>query len=261
MSGDSARVPSAGQLALSFFWIAILSGIPLALHYDALRPLFSLDLMRETVPFGAFFHSLHLWSGYLFTAATLAHIVKMLRKRGDGRSWVIGVMSVPPAFFLLLSGFLLRGTEPSREALKVLIGLTAPLAIPSSLPAIAVHHEATLTILTALLVYLHTRRTRVNAETYALALSAAVIPCLALPGFPGGLGETLSAPWYAAALQEALRYAPAGSTILGGSMLFGITIILFSRGKDRAGRLVVSVFLAVYALLSLAAWIRGGIGW
>lgn len=102
-------------LATSSLIICLLSGIPLAFHYQPVNALHSVLTIEAFVNFGAFFRNLHYFSAQLtlifMTAHLIDSILKGLYKIKEVLSWVTLILTLPLLLFITFTGYLLRADE------------------------------------------------------------------------------------------------------------------------------------------------------
>lgn len=102
-------------LSTSSFIICLISGIPLAFHYQSQNPLLSVLNIEVNIAFGGFFRNLHYLSAQLTLLFMTLHlfdsIYKGLFKLKRLLSWGVLVLTYPLLLFITFTGYLLRADE------------------------------------------------------------------------------------------------------------------------------------------------------
>ena len=143
-SGPQARVLSfrrvtLGDFAIASYLLAALSGVVLAVPFDAADAYGSLATIVLVNPAGVFFRNVHFWAGQAAFVLTLLHAWDHLRVGTERRVrlgvWARLVLALALIAFVMLSGFLLRGDADAQQALRILTEATTQ--IPLIGPALA----------------------------------------------------------------------------------------------------------------------------
>lgn len=280
-----------GQLAWGAFAATVVSGIALAVLYDPVDPLASVEMIQGGLPLGWLIRAVHLLAGHALLILVLVHGADHVLGRGYARlgaaDWWRVVMTLLLIVGGMFTGFLLRGDAEAVAAHTIARSVTRELpwlggALSSflwgaphpPLRAPYVHHLVTFTLLPWLLATKHARGTW-GGWTLSLATLATLV-ALALgihpgPGLPAGGSEgELLGPWYLVGLQETFRWMPAwvaglGLPALGLGVLGGLGHVRpFARPLrprlETALRWSLLLGLVSYGLLSLAAWLHRGLG-
>ena len=263
-----------GDAAFASLAIAALTGIALAMPYDVRAPYDSLASLLLTNPAGSFFRSLHYWSSQAFVLLTLVHAWDHLRRSTERHVpsgvWLRVSLSIPLGLFLVLSGFLLRGDAEATQAGRIvstaagylpLVGplLTAALfgAGPGSLQLVYVHHVATATLFTWLIVAEHARAVwprRVTLVVTTLPLVA--LAAFVTPSLHDGLALLVKGPWYFVGLQEVLHFVARPLLVVAASLvaLAGFAALpRLSSLSARRVKIALAGLLAAYAAASVVA--------
>jgi hypothetical protein len=270
-----------GDFATSAFAIAALSGIVVAIPYDAGDAYGSIAGMLLADPWAVFFRNLHYWAGQACLVLTLLHVWDHLRggtEQRVGRGvWLRLTLTLPLLAFLMLSGFLLRGDADARQALRIVTGATA--LVPGIGPLVAtlvfgpsdrlnvlyVQHAATATIVVWLFIIEHARRVwpRPRATLATLAVTAG-LSLVVSPGLHDGLDQIVKGPWYFLGLQEILHWTPwplvvvmAGAAILAA---FAAIRVVGPAAAAWTKRALVAL-VVVYAGLCVVGGVFRGEDW
>ncbi|MDX9905718.1 MAG: cytochrome b N-terminal domain-containing protein [Bacteroidales bacterium] len=259
---------TVGGLALSSLMICILSGIFLSLPYDAASPFNSLSLIMIDNPAAVYFRNVHYWSAQLFLVLTLLHITEHLLRKSEklvARAvWWRLTLSVPVIFFVMISGFILKGDADSVSAFRVLSALFREIPWVGSLLSFSItgnepsfktlymHHIATATIIIVAVIAEHYRKFWPPAGSFLLLTFFILIISYFLHPFFGV--ETGKGPWYFVGLQEFLRYfsRPALIWVLVAVFLTGLGIVSATGPvQNRRIKRGIAVFFLFYGLLTV----------
>ncbi|RUM48028.1 MAG: hypothetical protein DSY80_00300 [Desulfocapsa sp.] len=99
-----------GGHTLVCLYISVLSGIVLALQYNAHDPFYSTATIELVVPFGSFWRGLHYYSSQAFFLLLLCHLAAILWKNDYSfkrTAWLRLTASVPVALLLLFTVLIL----------------------------------------------------------------------------------------------------------------------------------------------------------
>jgi len=273
--------PSGGLLCLGALWVAIVSGIVLALPYDMTKPYDSLQVILIANPAGAFFRAIHYWSADLFLIFASWHLIEQLSRRGEQEVpkgiWLRLVLSIPFILYVMISGFILKGDREGTLARQVLGGLlgTVPvvaktirfitLGLPDNLSVIYLHHIATSTLVILIISIEHARRIWPEWRSFIYMLSLSVIlSAFEIPSLHDGLNPVVKGPWYMLGLQEVLHWTSYPGWILA----FGALVLLLLYGlpfmpvpwsqQIKRGMLLL---LVLYLALIIVGWLFRGANW
>ena len=267
-----------GDLATAAFLTAALSGVLVAVPFDARDAYGSLAALLIANPSGVFFRNLHYWAGQICLVLTLLHAWDHLRAGTEQRVprgvWLRLVISLPVLAFVMLSGFLLRGDADARQALRILIEATSQIpwigppaatlafGVGDRLDVVYVQHAATATILVLLVIIEHARRVWPRVPAFVIVvLASAGLSLVASPGLHDGLDPVVKGPWYFLGLQEILHWTPwplavvaAGGVIVAA--LYAVRVL--PAQKAAAAKSAMLVVVAAYVVLcGVGAFLRG----
>jgi hypothetical protein len=277
----NTRRSSVGVLALAALAIAAVSGVVLAVGYDARTPLDSLATLELTSRSGRLLRAVHAWSSHLVIALGLLHVVEHFAAGSDRRLaravWLRVVLLVPAVLLVALTGFVLKGDaegELAREVLRGLLGRlpavgdalgTALLGAGDDLQLAYVHHVATFTLLVVVLTVEHARRLwPPPGALVVMALAAVGLGVLFPPALHAGLEPVAKGPWYFVGLQELLHWGgePGWLWVAVVALLAAFAAVPWLGARPR--RVVLrrlALLVLAYALLGLFAWLFRGPGW
>jgi quinol-cytochrome oxidoreductase complex cytochrome b subunit len=274
----STRWGTFGDLATAAFVIAAVSGVAVAIPYEAADGYGSIAALLLANPAAAFFRNIHYWAGQACLVLTLLHAWDHLRAHTEHRVgrgvWLRLALTLPLLAFVMLSGFMLRGDADARQAFRIVTEATAqvPLLGPlvatfvfgatERLDVIYVQHAATATIVVWLFIIEHARRVWPRAWSFLVVLVAtAAISLLLSPGLHDGIDPIVKGPWYFLGLQEILHWTPwpvvvvlAGIAIVGA--IFAIRVI-GPRGAAWTKGTLLALVVVYAGLCGVGALLRG----
>lgn len=257
-----------GAKSLVALYISVLSGVVVALQYDAAHPFYSATSLDLLIPFGAFWRSLHFYSSQLFFLLSIVHLVAILAGSSQSftlKKWIWLTASLPVALLLLFTGYVLRGDATGESA--GLIAENICLSIPlmgtmlndvlfaiseEGMKRVYANHIIGLGVLWGVFVWDHLRRYRVSV----VAHSGFIVASLALPLVwdapmePMKAGEFhIAGPWFFLGLQELLRYIhPFWAGVFFPLMLLvSLSFLQKDQQWSRNARLFAGGWLVVYA--------------
>ena len=114
-----------GWIGVSAFFICSVSGVFLAIPYDIEDPYLSVSHFLIFNPAAVFARNLHYWSAQLFLIFTILHIWDHYKQKTEdlvpNGVWLRLVLSVLIVFFVMISGFILKGDADSSAPGKPLM--------------------------------------------------------------------------------------------------------------------------------------------
>jgi len=270
-----------GWIAVSSLLVCTVSGIPLAVPYDVTSPFESLSLILLDNPAASFIRNLHFWSAQIFLIFTLIHVFDHFPKYTEYNLskgvWFRLILSLVAVFFVMLTGFLLRGDPDAvqaRQILSVLL-LELPLAgriieysllgSPGSLQLIYIHHVATTTILIFIIFYEHAGSLWPKFYNFLLVFFLLVIISFFFRApLHDGYNPVIKGPWYFVGLQEILHWLKNPSLVwwLILFLLLIMLLIRFSYGKvNKVFKRTLLLSVLVYILLTIIGYFFRGENW
>ncbi len=130
---SATRGTTFGGFAFACLLVIVVSGVGLALPFDAHRPYDSVALLLLTSPGARFYRNLHYIASQIFLVLTLLHTWDHLRRSTERRlsagMWARVTLSLPLVAFLMFSGFILKGDPESAQALRIVWAVTARVPV------------------------------------------------------------------------------------------------------------------------------------
>ncbi len=261
-----------GAHSLISLYVSVLSGIIVALQYNAAEPFFSTLTIELIVPYGFFWRGLHYYSSQFFFILLLFHIAAVSwenRHDYNRLQWIRLLSTFPVALLLLFTGYILRGdnTGASAGIIAENIALAIPLVGDSvndfffsissnALKKVYAQHLIGLIIIGGYLAWNHLRRYQTRLVYHlpiliSLLLISIFLPAPLEPEHPGAV--FIAGPWFFRGLQELLRYFPPFWAGIIFPLLFLFALFyLPTKGRRRNYYLwTIGTWLALYLLLSL----------
>ncbi|HKI44853.1 MAG TPA: hypothetical protein VKA08_05905 [Balneolales bacterium] len=270
-----------GHIAFAAFLIAAVSGVLLAIPFDIKDPLDSLSFMLLTNPGGVLFRNIHYWSAQVFLVFSILHIYDHLSKSTERKVkpgvWYRLTFSLLVIFFVMISGFIIKGDVDSVQAKRIITSLTGyfPLIgkdISLSLFGSAnnhqilyIHHIATATIFLWIIIVEHAKtiwpKLRVVLYLLPLLIFAGY---LAPPALHDGLSPVIKGPWYFLGLQEILHWMSYPVLIILLVLVFIFVVALlpkYSMKWSVITKRIMLGFFAVYTVLIIVGYFFRGEDW
>lgn len=274
-------LPSVGQLSVASFFIAIVSGIILALAFDLQNPYSSVQIMLISNSSAAFFRNLHFWSGQLFLISTIWHIYEHLfvgsEKEVSTGVWLRLIIIIPFIFYVMLSGFILKGDSEAILARQIFVGLTETipklgellrfsiLGSEKDYQIIYLHHITTATIFVLLVIIEHTRRVWAEWISLIYILALTIILSSVWPAdLNTGFNLVIKGPWYFIGLQEILHWISNPGWLVLAIFIFMIMMYFLPRTPNFLTKIIKIVFFLsfiIYFIFSVVGWIFRGENW
>jgi hypothetical protein len=208
-----------GTIAFSSFIITAITGVLLALPYDVVNPYDSISLMLLTNRAAVFFRNIHYWGAQLFLIFTFLHIIDHLRRSTETEVskgiWIRLTVSLLVTFFVMLSGFILKGDADALQAFRILdsliqeipfIGGTLSFTLlgrENDLQILYVNHIATATIFLWIIIVEHAKLFWTKTSTFVSTLIFLIfLSFIFSPAFHNGRDLIIKGPWYFLGFQE-----------------------------------------------------------
>jgi len=283
------------RLGLSALILCLASGVVLVFYYRPMGNVFqNVEEITTLVPYGWFFRQLHYGAGQLFVILMLLHTLDhFLRKRYRTyrlKEWVLLIFSVCLCFFVLFTGFVLKGDKEGffagqifmniLEAIPIIGGSVSKLFIVPGdsfffLPYL--YHCFFIPILIIYLIREHIREWFPDQRFLVIGIVGlflyTIFVRLAIDIPPEATVAVIQGPWFFLGLQTLLKILPvllAGLIIPGlfvGCLLILPVIRTGSPAISLKGRIayiggnalhyLLVVALCLYGLLTLRAAIWG----
>lgn len=267
-----------GALALANFLVCAFSGILLAIPFDVNKAYDSIVAMLLTNPGGNFLRNLHYWSAQLFLVFTILHTWEFLKSESAHKLkngvWTRLVVSLLFVFYVMISGFILKGDLDSLQAQRILSALVSGLPFIGQLLSYSligeegdfqilyVHHIATATIFLVIIIFEHFRSIWSKARTFFITvLAVSVLSFFFRAPLHDNVNPVVKGPWYFVGLQEILHWMSHPGWIFLVMMVFLIIIWFLPKMKPVITlilrKTVFYSFLIYLVLTGIAYFFRG----
>jgi hypothetical protein len=279
--GRLFRQSSFGTISLSLFWLVVVSGIFLAIPFDAGDPYLSVSSLVVGNPVALFIRNFHYWSSQFFLIFSLIHLYdhfhrkeKIGLKKGVAFRVSLGVLIV---FLAMLTGFLLKGDADSQQARQILDTLIQRVPLigkalafsflggDGSYQLIYVHHIATFTVFIAIMTIEHSHKIWPAMGDFIFSsIVVAAISLLFTASLHDGLNPTVKGPWYFVGFQEILHWLSRPEWTLLLVLVILILIYLVNANKGRVvflSKRTLLVITGIYLILTLIGLFFRGENW
>jgi len=270
-----------GQIAFSSFLIAAMSGIFLAITFDIKNPFDSISLILLTNPGAVFFRNIHYWSAQIFLVSTILHIVDHFRRKTEKKLtngvWLRVTISIFFIFFVMISGFIIKGDADAEQALRILRSLFEQIPFIGNTIAdsflgregdyqlVYVHHIATATIILWVIIVEHSKIFWAEIKVFVYTLIfVAVISFMFAPSLHDGKNPIVKGPWYFVGLQEVLHWISQTQLVLIFAFLLFILFYLIKNLREEYSSIVKKFLLVltfVYLILTIIGFYFRGENW
>ncbi len=270
-----------GWIGVSAFFICAVSGVFLAIPYDVEDPYLSVSHFLIFNPAAVFARNLHYWSAQLFLIFTILHIWDHYKQKTEdlvpNGVWLRLVLSVLVVFFVMLSGFILKGDADSIQARRILSSLIKSIPVAGDLLEytflgqegsyllLYVHHIATATIILVIIIIEHARSIWPKLTTFLITSFITILMSFFFQApLHDGFSTVFKGPWYFVGFQEILHWLsrPAYAWLIILLLLLFLYLIKYLQvaGRKWAGRILLISSL-VYLLLTLTGYFLRGENW
>lgn len=279
-----------GWIAIASLLVCTLTGVFLIVPYDPAKAYTSVSTFVIFNKAASLMRNMHYWSAQFFLVTTLLHFFDHLAKNSglnqfvhngrrvtNNRTWLRLVLSLAVVFYVMLTGFILKNDADSRQAHALLQALFASVPFMgnylssffagsgSALMVPYLHHAATGTIITFIVVYEHVRSISPKYRTFIIT-SLLIIGLSLL--FQAPLTRTnepiMKGPWFFAGIQEILHFIPKPVFIVVMIVSLMSVIYFLPFFGERKRRHVVKVIYGVtfvYVVLSISGYFFRGVGY
>ncbi len=267
-----------GNISIASLVIIVISGILLAITYDVHNPLDSISYWLLADPASTLLRNIHYWAAQLFLVTTILHIVDHLQRsteKGvkDG-VWFRLTISLFFIFYVMISGFLLKGDADSAQAGRIIRSLFEQIPFIGSQIAyslfgkdgnyqiIYVHHIATATIIIIFILFEHTRQLYPKVSVFLYTTIAIfIISLFYSANLHDGKNPIVKGPWYFLGLQEILHWVsePIYIIIFSFLILFIFYYLKFFELKKAKVLKYIFLYLGItyIILIFIGAFFRG----
>jgi len=270
-----------GAIASANLLICTLSGVALAIPFDVSDPYDSISRFIIQNPLAGFFRNFHYWSGQLFLIFTIIHLIDHFYRKTESRVkpdvWLRVTLSLAFTFFVMLSGFILKGDADAMQAWRIfgtllndvpLIGdflAFVLLGREGNFELLYVHHIATATIFLFIVVYEHAKYIWTKARTtFITVVIISILSYFFHAPLHDNIDPVIKGPWYFVGLQEILHWMPQP----GWSLLIVLVVLLIVYFIPRMKTSValsmkqfLVVLLVVYGGLTIVGYFFRGENW
>jgi quinol-cytochrome oxidoreductase complex cytochrome b subunit len=267
------KIDTYGWLAVSNLIVCTVSGIILAIPYDVHNPYESISLILLDNPAASLVRNLHFWSAQAFLIFTIIHIFDHFPKNTEYNLsvavWLRLVISVIAVFFVMLTGFILKGDPDAIQAHRIFSALLKGLPLAGnlieysllgdgeSLQIIYVHHIATATIFIFIVLYEHVKSLWPQVYRFFLVtFLLLIISFFFRAPLHDGFNPIVKGPWYFVGLQEILHWMDRPSLVWYLILLF-LVLFFLVRIFQRKANAILKRLLLVSAILYLGLTLIG----
>lgn len=270
---------SFGSISFASFVIAAATGVILAVPYDVKNPYDSISVILLTNPSAAIIRNLHYWSAQLFLITSLLHLWDHLKDSSERRVkngvWLRLSVSLLIIFFVMLSGFILKGDGESLQAREIFRSLASSIPFAGKsiaaflsgtggdLQVIYIQHAAVSTILLWLFISEHARTFWPKIISILTILLLLIPVSLVLsPSLHTNSGTVVKGPWYFQGFQEIFHWMSSPQLVLIFiAILFAAFYFMPRMGVKvsfRAKYVFLILAIAYFILCLFAMFFRGG---
>jgi hypothetical protein len=270
-----------GQIAISTFFISGITGVLLAIFYDVSEPFNSISTMLIANQPVSFMRSLHYWSSQLFLVFTILHIWDHLRKSTETNVktgvWIRLTISILAIFFVMLSGFILKGDVDSLQAKRILTTLLDSIPLIGNYLSLSflggeedfqltyVHHIATATIFIWIIIVEHAKQIWPKSKTTLFYLIPTILfSVFFIPTLHDGISSVMKGPWYFLGMQELFHYFTTPEIVLWSVFVFVFVLGVLPKFNSllaKKTKIVLLVLAIIYLLLSFFGYFFRGTNW
>lgn len=267
-----------GHIAFASFFIAVLTGIFLSIFYDIHKPFDSISMILIANPSASFIRSLHYWSAQIFLVFIILHIWDHMRKSTEVQVkkgvWIRLAISILAVFFVMLTGFILKGDADSNQAKRILETLLNDIPLIGSylsfsllgkaddFQLVYVHHIATTTIFLWIIIAEHVKLIWPNIRTILYFLLPIVLLTIFYPASLHSVHDPImKGPWYFLGMQELFHFMSSPMIIVWIFVLLLLMIIFLQKfneaNRKRIKLLWLSITLIYFVLVIVGYFFRG----
>ncbi len=267
-----------GELATSLFYISIIGGIGISLSFDVEKPLQSISEILISNYFASFLRNIHYWASHLFLFFSILHIIEHLIKKSDQKVkpsiWLHLSFSIFFIFYVMLSGFLLKGDYDSIHALKIFSTIIRSIPFignefaffllgeENNFQIIYFQHIATATIILLFIIIEHSRIFFPRYDRFLTATAIVLILSFILTPLPNDSFSTIiKSPWYLVGLQEFLHWFSDPLIVIISLFIFFFLFYLIKFVRHTQRRFVEIIFSLLFlfsvVLTFIGLYIRG----
>ncbi|NOU48034.1 MAG: hypothetical protein HOO86_13365 [Bacteroidales bacterium] len=265
---------SYGWIAVAALLICSVSGALLIAAYDINEPYLSISRLISDNPSASLIRNIHYWSAHIFLIFTLIHIYDHLKQKNETNIrnhgiWLRLILSILFTFYVMLSGFILKGDGDSFQAHRIFSALLNSLPFAGSIlqqtfvgnesdfQVLYIQHAATATIFLFIVLFEHARSLRVNNRTFLITLFFVLLLSFTFRApLHSPDDEMMKGPWYFVGLQEVLHWIENPLVVMAFVFMpvVGLYLLRFTRNKVSQ---TIKIFFVLMALLYIILSING----
>jgi len=270
-----------GAISTASFLICIISGIILAVSYDVNSPYQSISLMLIANPGAMFFRNLHYWSAQLFLVFIFLHIWDHFKPKSETEVskgiWFRLSISILFVFFVMISGFILKGDADSEQARRIITNLLERIPLiggiisagifgnENSYQLTYIHHISTATIFLVIIIFEHARTLWTKFSTFLLSLAIFTILSFILNApLHDNVNPVIKGPWYFVGLQEVLHWLSNPSIVIWFILILIVAIYLLKVLNEKPTLIVKKTLFYlfwIYFILTIIGFFFRGENW
>lgn len=270
-----------GQISFSSFIIAAISGVFLSIPFDIKNPYDSISLILLTNPGAVFFRNIHYWAAQVFLIFAILHIIDHFRRKTEKKFtagvWFRITLSILFLFFVMISGFILKGDADSEQALRILKSLFEQIPFLGKAFAVTflgregdyqlvyVHHIVTATIILWIVIVEHSKTfwAEIKEFIYTLIFTV-VLSYFFSPSLHNGKSHIIKGPWYFVGFQETLHLVSQTQIVITFIFFLLILFYLIKNLKEVYASLAkyfLLLTLCAYLILTIIGFYFRGENW
>jgi len=252
-----------GAIATASLLVCLLSGVFLVIPFDVTNPYDSISFFLLTSPGSVLFRNLHYWSAQGFLVFTILHFWEHLYRSTEQQVkkgvWLRLVISIFFIFYVMLSGFILKGDADSIQARRIFESLISQIPLignylsysllgkPDSFQLIYVHHIATASIFLIIILVEHAKTIWTKISTFIVTtLIILVFSILFQAPLHDNLQNLVKGPWYFLGLQEILHWTSRPVLLLIALMILFVLLNYVRRMNLTNARISKSIMLGLF---------------
>jgi len=253
-----------GAIASASFLVCLFSGVFLAIPFDVSNPYDSISYFVLTSPGSVLFRNMHYWSAQGFLVFTILHFWEHLYRGTEVQVkkgiWLRLVISIFFIFYVMLSGFILKGDADSMQARRIFESLISQIPLignylsysllgkDGSFQIIYVHHIATASIFLIIILAEHASIwTRISTFVITSVIIL-IFSYLFQAPLHDNLQNLVKGPWYFVGLQEILHWTSRPVLLLIALIVLFILLFLVRKMKIDNARISKSIMLGLFIL-------------
>lgn len=254
-----------GDFAYAFFWITVISGGILVIFYNPVNPWGSIQHSMVNNPFFNVIRDIHYFGANLFIVALILHFWDYLPYISFFKlkkiRWLGILLSIFTSFYLMISGFILKGDADSLLALDVFRGLMVRVpyigkslslfftGYDENLTVLYLQHSGIATVFTIAMIYEHSRRRWPQKDVFWMGMGIVFFTSL-LWNTPVHMPyeRIIKGPWYFVGFQEILHHLSHPEFFLSLLAFYFVLLIIFPYMKKKLYWMIFIFILFTFVL-------------